>query len=113
MEYNQIQKKVIGIFEKILEDKGRKPWEVKVHPNEELQNQDFDSLDTMDAVLQIGDFFDRKYRLFIDFDNLEIPNNIRGTTENNYNIGLTPKNIVDYVATQFPMTKRGNQLHPL
>ncbi len=110
MEYSQIQEKVIGIFEKILKDKGRKSWEVKVHPNEGLQNQDFDSLETMDAFLKIEDFFARKYGLFLDVSDLEFQDYIRRTIKNNYSVGLTPKNIVDYVADKFPMTKRGNQI---
>lgn len=106
MEYIQIQKKVIGIFESILENKGRKPWEIKVHSDEELQYQDFDSLETICAFLQIEDLFEREYGLCIDMDGLSVPNNTMEATENNY--GLTPKNIVDYVAAQFPTTKRAN-----
>ena len=110
MDYNQIQEKVIGIFETILKDKGRKPWEIKVHLNEELQNQDFDSLETVGAFLQIEDLFDRKYGLFLDVSDLEIQDYIRRTTRNNHDVGLTPKNIIDYVADKFPMTKTRSQL---
>lgn len=108
MDYNQIQKKVIGIFETILEDKGKKSWEVKVHFNEELQNQDFDSLETVGAFLEIEDLFEKKHGLFLDVSNLEIQDYIRRTTKSSYDVGLTPKNIVDYIVAQFPMKERGN-----
>lgn len=97
MDYGIIQKEIIGVFERILESKWREPWEREVHLNEDLKFQDVDSLDMINAFLEVEDIFAEKYGLGLMLDNFYLLGQRKKCFQSGF---LTINKLVEYTLSQ-------------